>query len=268
MLPLILLMTFNLQAAPEVLPKIETTFPRDNTFCSRGKVRIEYLIRGSSKYTQDKKKYGEYLFFLNSHKEEKYITPPEAGYFKLLSGKSTLCTKGHAYQIGRDKFALLLQRDNRPFKDRLLIQFLDENTLEPTNSIQTNYPVDKATGISRGFAFRTYDIHPLKELVQVTYENEKYLYQEKDFFYWVNYTDKGFKINPKKTFKDFIYRDFFQNKKEFLKATAWDEKENVFKKKFLFHGVSHRLKKDCILFTESQENLPNEDWVCQTKKAE
>lgn len=268
MISLILFFVLNIQAAPEALPLIENTFPRDNTYCSQGKNRVEYLVRGSSKYTQERESYGEYLFFQNSKKEEKFIIPSAPGHFRLLKGKSTLCTKGHGHKIGRDKFALLFQKDNRPFKDLLLIQFLDEKTLAPLDNLQTTFPVDKAEGVSRGFSFRTYDIHPLRDLMQISYEGENYLYQEKDFFYWMNYTDKGFETNPKKTFKDFIYKDYFKNRKEFLKAAGWDKKEKVFRKKFLFHGVSHKLKKDCVLFTESQEKLPNEDWVCQTKKAE
>lgn len=253
--------------APDVTPKIENTFPRDNTFCSRGKYRIEFLIRGSSKFTEDRK-YGEYFFILKSKDDEQFVPVSETGHFRLLSGKSKLCTKGHGHQVGKDKYALLLQKDNRPFKDLLLIQLLDRKTLSPLESIQTKYPVDKAIEVPNGFAFRTYDIHPLKELTQVTYDNEKYLYQEKNFLYWINYTDKGFEINPEMTFKHFPYKAFFKNKEDFLKASGWDEKEKIFRKKILFHNVSHKLKKECVLFSESTETISHSDWICQTKNAE
>lgn len=269
MLFLILLASLYAQAELVFNPPYEGSFPRDNTYCSQDKVRVEFLIRGGSKYTQpDNRLYGENIFYQFKNEKPQYLQTPEAGYFRLLKGKSTLCTKGHGYKINKDKHALLLLKENRPFKDKLLIQFFNAKTLRPEDAIQTTYQIDKARKIKNGFSFRTYPDHPLKELQQVEHESVKYLYQEKEFPTWIDYTEKGFALNPKKTFKDFQYKKFFKSEKDFLTHTGWNEAEKVFKKSFLFHGVSHQQKKECILFTDKPDELLKEQWQCQAMNAE
>lgn len=245
----------------------EKTYARDNTFCNYKNMRVEFLIRGSNKFTEPKEAgYGEFIFFRKPGKKPKLLELNEfrSDTVKFFLGSSPHCSKTHGYHIESDTIAVLFLKENRPFKDKLIIQLFDFKTLLPKQHIETNYPTDRAQKIDNGFTFRTLGENTNLDIGKIQFENETYIFQEKDFPIWVNYTIKGFEVSPDQTFLKFPWKKAFKDKEDFFTASGWKAAEQKFSNKFIFVAVNHKLKRTCLLFLETKAKITGaESWRCQ-----
>ncbi|MFP5385969.1 MAG: hypothetical protein ACLGHN_07805 [Bacteriovoracia bacterium] len=263
----ILLLSGLALAGSESQYAFDKSFGRDNTFCSYKGKKIELMIRGSNRYTEPKERgYGEYIFYRPSTEKKSILLPlngNRSDTFRLFSGKSSLCSKSHGYQIDSSTLAVLLQKENRPFADKLVIQLFELPSLVPKNSIETDYPSDKAMKTNGGFSFRTIPENYNRDTGKVMIEGEPFIYHEKDFPQWMTYSRDGFSINKKLTYENSPWKKAFKDEKDFYSTAAWDPKEKKFSKLTIYVAINHKLKKQCLLFIEmKQKPAGNETWRC------
>ena len=246
----------------------DQSYPRDNTFCSHQDQRIEIQIRGSAKFIEPKEKgYGEFIFYKGQDKKPKLLplTNFNSDTFRLFLGTSPLCTKSHGYSLSADVAAVLLLKENRPFKDKLVIQLFDQKTFRPKEFVDTNFNVDKAAKTPTGFAFRTNNENHDLAAGKVMIDGAEFIFNEKDFPRWMGYSLKGFECLGEMTFEKFSWKGHFKDLKDFYKATGWDEKSKTFTRQIIYIAVNHKLKKTCLFITDKKTKLQGiEPWRCQT----
>jgi hypothetical protein len=268
MISILFFFTFSVFAASESTDAFDKSFPRDNTFCSYKGSRVELLIRSESKFTEPKERgYGELIFYRHPPKRPSILNfnVSKADTFKLFNGVSPLCSKSHGYQIDDETMAILLLKENRPFKDKLVLQLFDLKTLSPKESIETNYLTDRAKKTKTGFAFNTYRENHNPEMGKVLIQGQEFIFQEKDFPQWVEYSNKSFSILSDLTFETLPWKNLFQDQEDFMTVTGWNPVEKNFSKKIVYFAINHKLKKRCLLFIESKQKLTgSESWRCQT----
>ena len=255
-------------AASEATNLFEKSFARDNTFCHNKTGRIEISIRGGSRFIEPVERgFGEYLF---TRTDRKKITALElnslrSDSFKFFPGVSPFCSKGQGYQIDDNTLAVLFLKENKPFKEKLVIQLFDFKALTPKEYVETNYSTNKAKKIEGGFAFNSFAERLDTDMGKVTIDGVSYTYQDREFPQWVGYTAKGFETLPSLTFQQFTWKEGFKDETEFLTLTGWDAKQKRFVNEFLYIAVNHAVKKGCLLFTKEKKKFDGtEGWRCQT----
>lgn len=265
---LILLFTTSVFAASLSTDAFEKTYPRDNTFCSYKNQRIELLIRGLNKYTESKDRgYGEFIFLRRANKKPKLLelNSTRGDSFKFFIGTSPNCSKSHGYLMDPSTIAILLLKENKPFRDKLVIQLFDSATMEPKTIVETNYPVERAFKIKDGFVFKSLPENFNPDIGKVKIEGEDYIYQQKDFPIWVNYTLAGFENSLEKTFTKSPWVKAFKDLEDFIATTGWNETDKKFTKTIVYEAVNHKIKKKCLLIIEAKQKISgSEVWRCQT----
>jgi hypothetical protein len=267
----LLLSSLSVFAASVSLNTFEKTFPRDNTFCYHKGKRVEILIRGYNKFTEPNERgFGEYFFFREKDKAKLMdINDLRSDSYKLFAGENTLCTKSLAYVIDQNTIAVLLLKENRPFKEKLAIQFLDANTMAPKQYLETEFVTDKASKRPDGFAIRTWAESLDKDMGKVKIADQDYIYQEREFPKWVGYSIKGFETLPQNTFENFPWKRFFTDEADFLTTTGWNATDKKFTKDLLYVAVNHKMQKRCVYVTNTKHKITGvEAWRCQDIKAE
>jgi hypothetical protein len=266
---MILLITFSVFPRTASKNAFDKSYARDNVFCGPKKDKIEILIRGESKFTEPKEKgYGELIFYRLPDKKAALIPLSDfkSDTFRFFLGTSPLCSKSHGYALDSKTLCVLFLKENRPFKDKLVLQFFDAETLMPKEHIETNLNVDKAKKSVNGFSVRAFNEIHQQEAGKVTIDNELYIYHEKEFPKWMDYTLKsGFETNPEMTFKKFPWKKSVKDVSEFFSLTGWDSQKKVFSREVIYIAVNHKTKKRCILFSEDKLKITgNENWRCHT----
>lgn len=269
MISLLLFATLSAYAASDSTNAFEKSFPRDNTFCSyKGAPRVEVLIRGESKFTEPKERgYGELIFYRQFSKRPSLmkISKTRSDTFRLFNGVSPLCSKSHGYELDDGTMAVLLLKENRPFKDKLVMQLFESKTLKPIEFIETNYLTDRAKKTKTGFAFNTFRENHNPEMGKVSIHGSEFIFQEKDFPQWMEYSNKTFVLLPDLTFERLPWKKLFKDLEDFLAVTGWNPVDKAFSKNIVYFAINHKMKKRCLLFIENKQKLAgNELWHCQT----
>lgn len=267
MFTLLLLLATSVFAATESMDAFEKTYPRDNTFCSYKSNRIELLIRGHNKFTESRDRgYGEFIFTRKADRPNLLdLNSLRGDTYRFFLGTSPHCSKSHGYLIDSKNLAVLFLKENKPFLDKLVIQFFDPATMTPTKFLETNYPVERAFKINDGFVFKTIPENYSPDFGKVKIENEEYLYQEKAFPLWVNYTMAGFENSPEKTFEKSPWKKLFKGQEDFNVATGWNPVDKKFTKTVIYEAVNYKIKKKCLLVLEAKQKVAgSESWRCQT----
>jgi len=268
MVSILFFLTLSAFAASDSKDAFDKSFPRDNTFCSYKGNRIELLIRGESKFIEPKeRRYGELIFYRHPSKRPSLMkfSQVKDDTFKLFSGESPLCSKSHGYKINDETMAILLLKENRPFKNKLVMQLFDLKTLKPTKLIETNYPTDRAEITQNGFAFNTFPENHNPEMGKVLIDGSEFIFQEEDFPQWVEYTDNTFNLIPDLTFIRLPWKKHFKDLDDFMNVTGWNPNEKKFSKNIVYFAVNHKIKKRCLLFIENKQKLVGtESWRCHT----
>lgn len=264
---ILLFLSLSAFASSDSTDAFDKSYARDNTFCSYKNHRMEFLIRGGSKFTEPKERgYGELLFYRTDKKAKLLeMNGFRSDTYRFFMGTSPLCSKSHGYQLADSTMAVLLLKENRPFKDKLVIQQVDLKTFTPGAFVETNYPTDKAFKTADGFTFRTVPENHNPEVGKVSLEGQEYIFQEKEFPYWINYSLKGFVVSPEMTFTKFPFKNYFKDIRDFQMLTGWNETEKKFSNSVMYIAVNHKIKKRCLLFIGKKQKLEgNEMWRCHT----
>lgn len=265
---LILLLSNLLMASPNSTDMYEGSFPRDNTFCQVGENKVEFSLRGHTKFTEPKDRgYGELLFYRLG---EKRVLIPDvegrSGYYRFFKSENGLCSKAASYDLDGSTFALLLLKANRPHKDKLTIQLLDSKKLSPLKTYPTEFLADKTMLAPGGFTFRTNSERIEIEMGSVMMGDKKFTYQDRDFQEWVNFDKKGFWINEKLTFQQSPYKNFFKDEADFFQVTAWSPTEKKFQNRTFYLAVNHQERRECLLVLKAPIKLTgSEEWRCKDK---
>jgi hypothetical protein len=266
---LILLITFSVYPRSASKNAFDKSYPRDNVFCGPRDKKIEILIRGESKFTEPKEKgYGELIFYRLPEKKASLIPLSDfkSDTFRFFLGTSPLCSKSHGYVLDPKTLCVLFLKENRPFKDKLVLQMFDAETLQPKEHIDTNLNVDKARISPHGFSVRAFNEVHQQDAGKVTIQDESFIYHEKEFPKWMDYSLKtSFETNPEMTFKKFPWRKSFKDMSEFYSLSGWDPQKKIFSREVIYLAVNHKSKKRCILFSENRLKIAgHENWKCHT----
>jgi hypothetical protein len=232
----------------------EKTYTRDNTFCHMGKKRIEIQIRSFNKFTEPKEKgYGENFFYVPLKKEKLLeLNKDQLNSYRFFKGIDSLCSKSLGFLIKPHTLAILFLKENRPDEDKLTLQLFDIKSALPGKIIETDYMVDAAEAYEDGFIFRTLQLRSGTTLGKLKIAGQDFIYQDRQFSYWMKYGPSGFEMKPGISFEKFQWKAYFKEEKDFLEATGWDESEKKFKNHYLYIAINHALKKECILLTPAK----------------
>ncbi len=184
--------------------------------------------------------------------------------YRFFEGKSDLCSKSLGYLIGKDKFALLFLRENRPDKDTLAFQIINTKTFEPESIVETDYAADDTEKTADGFIFKTHEKREGLEMGKTKIKDADYVFQDRNFPIWMKYSLNGFEISGSVSFQKNHWKDYFKNENDFFETSGWDKKEKKFKNSVLYVAVNHKLKKECILLTPAKVKITGEEpgWRC------
>jgi hypothetical protein len=259
-------------ARTESFNSFEKTYARDNTYCVIRGDRLEVMIRGESKFTEpDEAGYGEFLFYRKEYETPKLLplNQNRSDSFHFFKVKGTVCSKSHAVMIDKDTLALLLLKENKPFKDKLVIQHFDTKKFAPKKIIETDYPTSKVIVKKEGFSFKTHpEIHEAS-LGKVKIKDKEYVYHEKKFPQWIEYSKDGLNVSRDLTYRKLPWRSYFKDQKDFEALAGWNKKKKIYVNTSVFLAVSYGEKSKCVLFTPgSLVPTGKEAWVCQAMKAE
>jgi hypothetical protein len=258
---------FKAFASSESSDLFDKSYPRDNSYCSLGNKRLEVMIRGSSVITEASDRgYGENVFYkLEGKKPELFeFSKNQTDTYHFFKPNKSLCSNSQGYVVGTNLMALLLLKENRPFKDKLVLQLFDLNSMRPGKFIETDLPVVKAQGNKEKFLIKVWDESHRPEIGKVTLQGEVYIYNEQVFPKWMIYKNEKFEIHPEETFKDFPIKNFFKTLDEFNLVTGWSQSNRIYLKDIFFLAVNHQAGKQCILFVDKKQIITgSEAWRCQ-----
>lgn len=243
----------------------EKSYPRDNTFCQIGKVRLEIMIRGDNKLTEPMERmWGEHVFMGPESHVTKLPVTERSGLYRLFPGSPSSCTKAIGTKIGK-KFVLFFQKLNSPHKNQLVLQYFDLVTQRPLEVMHTPYLSDTASVGKERIVFRTHP--PVRQDIQmgkVRIHEKTYLYQDHRFPIWVGLDEKGFSADPRATFESFSYKGFFKDLADFKSHSGWNEAEKSFANDDLYVAIDHATKSKCIvMLKEKTSPKGDESWICQ-----
>ena len=246
---------------------IEKTYPRDNTFCRFKNKLIEIEIRGDSRETETRDAgYGQYAFQKDDDQFSSLpINQNKFGRYRFFKGKSQACTKSLAVELDTQTMAILFLKDNRPFKEKLVIQLYDMQMATPKEVIETDYLADQLEIINGGFQFKSMSDRIDRKFGKVKIADHDYIFQDEDMSPTMKYTSKGFEILPEETFEKSPWKSFFKDKNDFFMFSGWNAEDKRFINSFVYTAVNHNLKRSCVLFSStSQSTLTgNEFWRCK-----
>lgn len=268
MMTFFLLLGLSAFAATESMNAFDKSYPKDNTFCTHKNKRVEFIIRGSSKFTESSDKgYGELLFYRipNQRAELLPVGQQRSDTFRFFHGVSPSCSKSHAYMIDAKTLAVLLLKENKPYKDKLFMQLFNLETMTPGAFVETDYAVDKASAEANSFAVRTFSEIFERDAGRVTIAGYTYIYHEKEFPKWMIYNSGSFGYSGELTYKKFPWKKSFRDLADFYEVTGWSPGEKKFNKVFIYLAVNYQIRKRCLLFIDKKQPLSGtEAWRCQT----
>lgn len=242
---------------------IDKTFTRENTICRIEDNRIEIEVRSFHQYSESKNdNYGESAFLVNQNKRSLLpINSLNLYRYRFMKGESEYCNRAFAVKLSTYHYGILFLRDNRPFKDKLSVLIYDQKSKEALQVLDTEYSTDTAIKLSSGFAFpyKKEDLEIKMNHIQI--DGTVYLYQERQFHYWIKFQDNKFEIDPEITRENFKFQKYFKDQEQFLKEAGWNTQKKEFEQASFFIAVNHSKKKSCITF---QKDLSRpENWLCR-----
>ncbi len=257
---------FSLAAFATDKDTFEKTYSRDNTFCQIGQKKIEIMVKGNQSHTEKEDLlWGEHVFSrIGDAPAKKVPVTSESGLYRLFHGSPSLCTKVVGTMLD-GKFAILFQKDNRPHKNQLVIQYFDPKDFSALETLHTPFLADKAMVKNNAFLVRTHSKNRADiEMGKITIKEKKYLFQDHRFPVWVTIDKSGFSSDVLATYEDFTYKSFFRTIEEFKLNTGWLENEKSFTNTKLYVAINHEQKSKCVLLLKDKKALTgDENWICQ-----
>ncbi len=259
----ILLSTITLASVEDAFEK---TYPRDNAFCQMGAEKIEIMVRGNQSHIEPGDKlWGEHVFSrIGTGPVEKLPVNAESGLYRLFRGEPSSCAK----VVGttqNGKFAVLFQKNNRPHKNQVHVQYFDLLNFKPLGAVNTTLLGDKARVKGDSFLIRTHLLNSRDtDMGKVTINRKDYLYQHHRFPIWVLHFNEGTSADVTATFEDFEYKSYFKSIDEFKAKSGWLESDKSFTNTTLYVAINHQEKLKCILFLKNKMTFTGEEsWICQ-----
>ena len=249
----------------EIKNLIQSTYTHDNTFCMLNGKRVEFELRGSNKFTDPKDRFhGEHLFYRNKTLLNPLpINKDRMNSYKFFPAKTGNCSKSHAFKMDDSTSAILLLKENRPYKGKLVIQLYDHLNHLPKDAVETEYSTDEVLPTKDGFAFKVVPERNDIDMGQVKIEDVTYTYQDRDFHPWMQYTLKGFETLGSMTFDKFDWKKHFKSEADFFENTGWNPATKQFTNTYVYIAVNHSLKKECVFVSPSKITVAGtEAWRC------
>lgn len=244
----------------------EKSYPRDNSFCQIGSKKFEIMVRGIPSHIEPADKmWGEHVFTrIDEGPVTKTPVTSESGLYRFFQGNPSSCTKVVGTLID-GKFAVLFQKNNRPHKNQVVIQYFDAKNFRPLETLHTPFLADKAMVKNNTFLIRTHLPNRQEiEMGKVMLKEMKYLFQDHRFPVWVTISKDGFITNVEATYENFNYKSFFKTLDEFKLFSGWEESEKSFANKTLYVAINHEAKSKCILMVYEKKAFTGEEsWICQ-----
>jgi len=242
--------------------KLDSTFRRTNSFCKIDGEKFEFSIRGDQETIEPQDaQWGQWIFI-----EGKELVRFENFPFRVRAypKSSKYCTKTSLFKIDKNKYAHLYLKDNRPSQETLLIQVYNSKEKKSENFIDTNLEADDVQEYKDGFSFEASLNSHSSYLHKTSFEDRTYIIQSRAFKQQMYYSKDGLVVDEELSFERSPWKIGFNNLKEFLERTSWDETERKFQKTWAYLAISHSGKKRCMLFsnTEVRPTTIDSSWLC------
>lgn len=249
----------------EIKNLIQSTYAHDNTFCMLGGVRVEFELRGLNKFTDPKDRaFGEHIFYRNQKVLKALpLNKDHMHSYRFFPAKDGNCSKSLAFKMDQTTSAILFLRENRPYKGKLVIQLYDHVNHLPKEAVETEYSTDEVKADKSGFAFKVVPERHDRLMGQVTINDVKYTYQDRDFHPWLLYSLKGFETLGSITYDNFEWKKYFKDESEFFQIAGWNATTKQFSNTYVYIAVNHALKKECLFISSSKVQITGtENWRC------
>jgi hypothetical protein len=246
----------------------EKTFKRDSTACRYQSVRFKFQLRSTNQFTEVKDKYyGEYLSFGEDETniEQIDINKDQLHTYRFFKGQNSLCSKSYGFQLNENLVAILLQKENKPFKDKLSILVFDFKNKKKVDFIETDFPVKEAEPVNNGFIFEVIPEKSDTVMGKLTFNAENFRYQDQTLSIWYRYDLKNGTVPaPDITFAKLRFKKGFKDINDFLEASAWSASENKFKKTIIYHAFNMGLTHQCVFFSAEKIKPTGQEsgWRC------
>lgn len=249
----------------EIQNLIKSTYAHDNTFCMLGGVRVEFELRGLNKFTDPKDKaFGEHIFYRNKKILKALpLNKDHMHSYRFFPSKDGKCSKSLAFTMDKSTSAILFLRENRPYKGKLVIQLYDHVNHLPKEAVETEYSTDEVVEDKDGFSFKVVPERHEIMMGQITINDVRYTYQDRDFHPWMHYTLKGFETLGPATYNNFEWKKYFKDQADFYSLAGWNETTKQFANTYIYIAVNHTLKKECLFIAPSKVKINgSENWRC------
>lgn len=217
------------------------SYSHDNTYCRLGERSIEIEVRSSEKYTlPDEAEYGEFIMIKNQDKTLKVaLDPQKIGRYRLLKGESANCSKALSLPMNEEQLAIFFLKDNKPFKDKLLVLNFNFKTSE-FSRFESPYMTDTARIQDGKLYFESAAEDCEKKSGHVVIQDKKHNFIEKELEPWISYDGRSFKLDESLTYMEFEWKHLFPDAKSFFQHMKR-------KKKFII-ATNFEAKSTCISF--------------------
>lgn len=262
-----ILLIFSLLSSAWSVELQEKTYKRDSTACRFQSTRLKFQLRGTNLFTEIKDKaYGEYFFFGEDETKTELldINKDTSHTYRFFRGQNSLCSKSYGFKMSDDLVAILVLKENRPFKDKLSILLFDFKNKKKVDFIETDYPVKEAEPTKDGFIF---EVIPEKEetvMGKLILKGENFRYQDQRMPTWYRFDLKNGAIPATDiTFNKLRFKKAFKDINEFLEASGWSASENKFRNIIIYHAFNMGLTRNCVLFSaEKIKPTAESPWRC------
>lgn len=244
----------------------QETFRRTNSFCNLENQKIEFSIKATTSNVEPQdKKWGQWIFTeIKTNPKDPIILPDNFSFrMKFFPKKSPQCTNSFIKKIADQKFMQLLLKDNRPKKETLFIQIFDLKN--KTNLfIDTNMDIHDPEEHKDGVTFETNLHDDSFYMTKAQFEGQSFLIQSRSFIQRMLLKENSITVDEVLTFEKSPWKPAFKDLNDFLVKTGWDKEKKSFVKSWVNIAVSHKTKKRCILFSDTQVKPKTIDsnWQC------
>lgn len=235
----------NASSLSELRDLYDTTFSRDNSYCTFNKSKFELQIRSIDQYAQpNDRDYGEFPFIISKGIRYKITNlNRNIGRFRFIYSKEQECSKTLAIPLNQDEITLFYALDSRPHPDSLILLHFNPKKTQ-ARIINTELPIKEYFEVGDKLYFSSYISKTTMSTVD--FNGHQYTQLQSVLPQWKFYYKNNISNNPTQTFNQFEWKDYFKDLNEFKEHFHWNEKDQSFHKEIFEIIFNYQLKKRCL----------------------
>ncbi|MFA7613350.1 MAG: hypothetical protein WCY48_03870 [Candidatus Caldatribacteriota bacterium] len=235
----------NASSLSELRDLYDTTFSRDNSYCSYNQSRFELQIRSIDRYSQpNDRDYGEFPFIVSKGIRYKITNfNKNIGRFRFIYSKEQECSKTLAIPLNKEEITLFYALDSRPHPDTLILVHFNPQKAK-ARIINTELPIKEYYEVGDKLYFSSYI--PKANMSTIDFDGHQYTLLQSVLPQWKIYHQNKITNDLTQTFNQFEWKNYFQDLNEFKKHFEWNKKTQSFNKEHFEIIFNYQLKKRCL----------------------